>query len=715
MHNSRLARIVRKPVSTGAIVLALVSVTTQMVALAAATGWSPSARGDVKATMTASVIHSLQCGGSAATKPSACPTAQAQTKLAGDNTHQRVVVPRGGTQCPDSEPGSSCANHAASVDKGNSAVPDGQPACPVDPSKSLGAPGSCIPGSPVVAPAAPVAPVAPSQPAVPPPATPSPTHGAQPSPDDNGSASSALTLTASSGALTAGEAMLLDARSTLDVSGTPYAIEIFDASTQTLVAACTETSECQVSFSAKSGLHQFVAFVTQPTTTLPTAGAKLTSNKVDVRFLGVSLRVNDPSVVGPGKAVTFTADATEDVGKTGFVIELHDAITGERLTFCSRGTTCSMSLIEPVGGVHTIIATLGPSTPEVRDANPAVHAASTRVQATWLAISATVAATRSGTATLSATANADLHQTPYLIYFFDQSQKQVGDACNAQSCTTVTSLPAGSTQTFIAVIAPLPLSGSVRGPLANVASHAPVALSRLDVQAVSAPAKPVRLLWGVDSCEHLTDLFGQVNSVLGTPDFWGRYLPNTGNCGGLNGDEIALAHARHMGILPIYNDYDCSAVVGYAAGSAYAAEAVRWLQNDMIPQGTVIAVDIEPPGPACPGAAGVDTSFIQGWYDGIAGAGYSPGYYGNTSPNSEFANAWCTTTQQRPDIAANSYLWSFEPSLIGNYSRSNAPAFGSYSTTCPGHYAAWQYMISSGSTPNVDQDDAGSDLPLWYP
>ncbi len=206
-----------------------------------------------------------------------------------------------------------------------------------------------------------------------------------------------------------------------------------------------------------------------------------------------------------------------------------------------------------------------------------------------------------------------------------------------------------------------------------------------------------------------------MNRILGPPDFWGRYLPNTANCPGLNGAEIAAAHNQHFAILPIYNDYDCSAVSGYQAGSTYAAQAIVWLRSDLIPPGTGIAIDIEPPGDWCPGAANVDTGFIQGWYDGITAGGYAPAYYGNTSPGSEFANAWCATTRARPEIATNSYLWSFEPSLSGNFSKRTAPAFGSYSTGCPGHYMTWQYVLSAGGTPDVDQDEASSSFPFWYP
>jgi hypothetical protein len=718
VHNSRLSQIARKPVSAGAIVLTLVSVTTQMVALAAATGWSTTPRTDVQSTMAAAVIHSLQCGGSAATKPSACPSVpaqQPQAKLAGENSSERVLVPSGAAQCPNSWPGSSCDAHSVPIDTGSFAVPDGLPTCPMNPAKSVNALGSCT--ATAVTPPAPPAPAA-AKTTVPGGA--SPAGGALHSPDPSTTADDTLTLTSSSSALNAGNAIRLDAKSTLNVSGTPYAIEIFDVTTKLLVGACTETAECQVSFSAKTGTHSFVAYVATPTQGIPQDGIKLSSNKVDVRFLGVTLAVIEPSIVAPGKAVTFVATATEDVAPTGFVIELHDAATGTRLTYCSRGTECSTSLVEPSGGVKTVIATLSPADPTVVEANPDVHAASTKVSATWLAVQGS-AAVHSNVLSLSAIANADLSQTPYSIYFFDEAGKQVGSACNAASCAASAPAPRGKAA-YVAVIGRLHAVKSGGGPLATVIGRVPTTIDRLDVQAASAPIKPSSMLWGVDSCKPLTDdpsgnsgLLPQVTGALGAPDFWGRYLPNTGNCGGLNSAEIAAAHSHHLGILPIYNDYDCSAVSGNATGADYAHAAIGWLWNDLIPQGTVIAIDIEPYGDQCPGAANVDTAFIQGWYDVLIKAGYVPAYYGDTAPGSAFANAWCATTQQRPDIAENSYLWSFEPSLTAPYGRGNMPAFNPYSTGCPGHYAAWQFQLSPGQDQDVDQDEASSELPLWYP
>jgi hypothetical protein len=258
--------------------------------------------------------------------------------------------------------------------------------------------------------------------------------------------------------------------------------------------------------------------------------------------------------------------------------------------------------------------------------------------------------------------------------------------------------------------------------LSGVLHKLPANPSQLDIQVTSPFIKPTRILWGVDSCKTITHdaagssgLLPEVISRLGTPDFWGRYLPTTGNCPGLNSTEIAAARAHHLGILPIYNDYDCSAVSGGPAGISYAQAAVQIAQSDGIPTGTGITIDIEPAGPWCPGAAYVDVPFIAGWYDTITQAGYKAVFYGNTTSSSAFGQAWCATYVQRNDITTNSYLWSFEPSLQGSSSKGTAPAFGPNNAGCASNYVAWQYEISAGSTPDVDHDEATNQLPLWYP
>jgi len=201
---------------------------------------------------------------------------------------------------------------------------------------------------------------------------------------------------------------------------------------------------------------------------------------------------------------------------------------------------------------------------------------------------------------------------------------------------------------------------------------------------------------------------------LGRPAFWGRYLTDS-VCPPLSSLEVKAAHARHMGILPIFNEADCSAVQGRDRSTAYALGAVARSVEDGIPAGTAIAIDIEPVGSVCPGAARVDKAFIEGWFDVIRWSGYTPAFYGNTIPQSAFANAWCAAVLERPEIAGNSYLWSFEPSLRISHAASNAPAFGPDDPGCPGRLAVWQYSLSAASHPDVDVDLATSDFPFWWP
>ena len=124
-------------------------------------------------------------------------------------------------------------------------------------------------------------------------------------------------------------------------------------------------------------------------------------------------------------------------------------------------------------------------------------------------------------------------------------------------------------------------------------------------------------------------------------------------------------------------------------------------------------IDIEPPGPWCSG--GIDSAFVEGWYDGVSGAGYSAGYYGDGTAPSTFGQAWCAAVDDRPEVATGSYLWSFEPSLLGSYNKARSPQWMPNQVGCAGNMVAWQYELSSGANPDVDHDQALSKLPLWYP
>ncbi|HEX9099609.1 MAG TPA: glycoside hydrolase domain-containing protein [Candidatus Dormibacteraeota bacterium] len=515
--------------------------------------------------------------------------------------------------------------------------------------------------------------------------------------------------------------MTLVATASATVTGTASAIEIFDRTTGTLAGACMQSSRCRVGYSAGAGVHSFTAFITPPALTAP-SGAAIASNAVQVSWLAVRLAAALPSVVGPGKPVTLTASTSVDVGALGYVLMFWDKTAGTRLTFCSSGTTCSTMLSEPDAGKHDIVAYVA----SAASATPAagVEAASAAVSPTWLSVELagnTTYPRAGGIASITATTNADLTNTPWSLAIVDQSGRLVDKPCKSGStCSARVTLAAGPIPFFYAVVgtAPAPLDPST---LAGQLLQKVVDRGALtNVQARSAAVQPSRLLWGVDSCKPMTGdpagtsgLYPQVASMLGQADFWGRYLTTTPNCPGISSAEVAAAAAHHVGFLPIYNAYDCSAVAGYDTGRSYAAEATSAAAGLGIPRGTVVVIDIEPPGPWCSG--GIDAAFVEGWYDGVSAANYAPGYYGDMTGGSTFETAWCGAVSDRAQTATGSYLWSFEPSLLGSYNKITAPDYQPHQVGCAGDVVAWQYELSSGANPDVDHDEALSRLPLWFP
>jgi hypothetical protein len=530
-----------------------------------------------------------------------------------------------------------------------------------------------------------------------------------------------ITLAADRSAARAGESVILVATASATVTGTASAIELFDQTTGTLAGACMQSSRCQVGYSAAAGIHSFTAFITPPAVTAPSSAAAA-SNPVQVSWLAVSLKAAQPAIVGPGKPVMLTASSAVDVSALGLVVILWDKTAGTRLTFCGSGTTCSTMLSEPDAGSHQIVAYVAGTA----SATPAagVEAESDLVSPTWLSVVLAANTTyprAGGTASITATTNADLTDTPWSLGIVDQGGNLVDKPCKSGStCSARVTLAAGPIPFFSAVIgaAPPPLDPStLAGQLLQKAADR-AALT--NVQARSAAVQPSRLLWGVDSCKPVTSdaagasgLYPQVDSILGQPDFWGRYLTTTPNCPGISSLEIAAAAAHHMGFLPIYNAYDCSAVAGYDTGRSYAAEATSAAAGLGIPRGTIVVIDIEPPGPWCSG--GIDAAFVEGWYDGVSAANYAPGYYGDMTYGSTFETAWCGAVSDRSDTATGSYLWSFEPSLLGSYDKKSAPDYAPHQVGCAGDVVAWQYELSSGANPDVDHDEALSKVPLWFP
>ncbi|TME52491.1 MAG: DUF1906 domain-containing protein [Chloroflexi bacterium] len=632
-----------------------------------------------------------------------CESSNDCTVQTANRVDPSLAVPSGLQPCPDSGAASACSTSTspASAPPGTAVTPVGQTACastgteqvPPTPATCSNeviqpdGPSKARASGPLVIPSVPGASLG--------------VHG----PDH-------VVLTADATTLRAGAQVLLSATASSSTSGTGMAIEIFDQTSRVVVAACVQGNRCSVAYSASAGVHDFTAFATRPTSQIPDAASAVSSNKVSVGWLNSSITASR-TVLGQGQAVTLVATSTVDVYGTGRWLEIYDLTTNSRLTYCSRGTVCTTSMRASSGGVHEIVGYV----------NGQPEAVSSPVYVTWLNVS--LSATSIGPATggavyLKAVSNADLTDTPWVVGIYDDKGRLVDHACKSgDTCRVHTWISGGTTPTYTAVIGALPSAAQGAQPAHGQGSTGTPGL--VDIQARSVAVEPTHLLWGVDSCKAFTgdpsgqEVYPSVVSTLGVPDFWGRYLTNT-VCPGISSAEVALAARNHMGILPIYNDYNCSNVSYYETGHRYAAEAVAAAQRIGIPNGRLLAIDIEPYGDACPGAGSVDSGFIEGWFDGVSRAGYVPAFYGNGTSGSEFAAAWCTAVTSLPNIATGSDLWSFEPSLLGGYAKSSAPNYAPYDTGCAGNIEAWQYELgSNGPDPDVDQDEALSTLPLWYP
>jgi hypothetical protein len=628
----------------------------------------------------------------------------------GDESFQ-VNVPDGSRPCPSSGQGAACATTAPAT-TGVASTPDGHAPCAeagpasctnsVLPASESGASHLGTAAAPVIHPSL---------------------------PDDGSSLATGavqrLELAVNTTSAMPGHNIQLTATADRNVAGSGRAIAIFDRTTGALVGSCSQGSQCIVNYSSKAGTHEFGAYVTAPTSKFPLPMSTMSSNAVKVSWIGVTLS-SQKAIVAPTEPVTVTATATIPVDKTGWLLQLYDAHTKARLTYCSTGTSCSTSLIQTTGGGKSVVAALAEPSPNFPAAGSVV-AQSGLISPTWLSVvlDAKISSLAIGTPIqLKATANTDLTDTNLAIGIYNDQNQLVSAPClnYGSTCSAQVGF-AGGTPKFSAAIGAVPASFDTTNTVGQVMQKISGPPKLVDIKARSAAIPPQvnRMLWGVDSCKAFTSdpnggngLLPQVKGSLGTPDFWGRYLTQT-VCPGISGAEIAAARANHMAILPIYNDYNCSGVVGYGAGRQYAAAAAEAAWGLGIPKGRALVIDIEPPGSACPGAAYVDAAFIQGWYDGLTATQYVAAYYGDGTGGKEFGSAWCGAVAAKPEIAQNSYVWSFQPSLTGGFGKGNAPGYAPNAPGCAAHSSAWQYVLSAGGDPDVDQDLIVSELPLWYP
>jgi len=220
-------------------------------------------------------------------------------------------------------------------------------------------------------------------------------------------------------------------------------------------------------------------------------------------------------------------------------------------------------------------------------------------------------------------------------------------------------------------------------------------------------------LWGVDSARPITPEFlDHIESDLGTPDFFGRYLAGKY---AMSPSEVRIAFGRGIGILVLDNGFDMSDQTGYAKGQAAASLAVSAAAALGVPAGVAIFRDVE-------ASSGIDTAFFRGYVDTIATSPYVAGFYGNPVTGA-FGQAYCEAVARSPAYSSVMFFSSvFEP---GRGPRSEAPAFAPAVPPCASDTVAWQYGEPGGDMaggrcartgppcPHVDTDEALPTVPLW--
>ncbi len=215
----------------------------------------------------------------------------------------------------------------------------------------------------------------------------------------------------------------------------------------------------------------------------------------------------------------------------------------------------------------------------------------------------------------------------------------------------------------------------------------------------ATPANAAATLWGVDSCAVAnSSALGSVQGQYGIPDFWGRYLPQSGGTGpgfcAMSAGEVGFLHANGIRVLVIDNNGTGNEGGTYADGQTSAANAIASALGIGVPSGVAIYHDIEASDPVSP-------AWIQGWFDRMKSAStYLPAVYANPiATSSQFDSAYCGAVQAETAIGSQLIVWSDEPQLTYTTKSGHFP-YSPMVPPCGATVAAWQYVIV-GTSPNI--------------
>jgi hypothetical protein len=164
-----------------------------------------------------------------------------------------------------------------------------------------------------------------------------------------------LSLAASADTLPVGDTSVLTSTTTSDIGPTPFFVQIWDTTTDTLLVQCGTGFTCSADVSQSAATtHTYVATFAGYASSYPPPELQATSGVTYVTWTGSGMQI---SLTAPGDTYaapeTVTATASVNVGPTPYYIEVFNE-NGTLLDTCGSGTTCSFSYTPAEAGSYLV-------------------------------------------------------------------------------------------------------------------------------------------------------------------------------------------------------------------------------------------------------------------------------------------------------------------------------------------------------------------------
>lgn len=195
-----------------------------------------------------------------------------------------------------------------------------------------------------------------------------------------------VTLAAAPTTLEVGEHSTLTTTANRDLTGTRYTTYLFDQTDPSWYRTC-KVQSCSFEVTQSTpGSRSYIAYIARerPDPRYPPMQVQATSNTVTVTWTAPTFTVTlaaDRTWLPPGSTSILRATANKDMAGRPFALQIFDLTSGERIAFCTSGTTCSGPVTETTVGTRTFqafVAEPGASPPP-----PNVQASSNVVSVTW--------------------------------------------------------------------------------------------------------------------------------------------------------------------------------------------------------------------------------------------------------------------------------------------------------------------------------------------